>query len=500
MTLMPISSHIAIDLGAGSGRVMVGHFDGSKLQIEEINRFSNDGVRLPTGWHWNALQLFADIKLGLGEAHKRHGAALKSLSVDTWGVDYGLIDQQGRLLGNPWMYRDSRTDGMMEEAEKMLPREDIYHRTGIQQMFFNTLFQLLAETKKNPETVAAADQLLFLPDLLTYWLSGERTVERTIASTSQLLKAGTGEWDLELAERMGIPTRLLRPTTDPGKAIGWLLPEVMAGTGCGRLRVIVCGSHDTASAVAGIPAETTQPLFLSSGTWSLIGRELTAPMVTAESYRAGFSNEQGLNGTTRFLKNVAGMWLLQECKRTWDAQGQSADFADLVRAASTAKSTTLLDPDAEDFSKSCDMPAAIAAYASRTGQEVPTSQGEFTRAILESLALRYRGLTSQLRSWMPDLPDTLHIVGGGSQNALLNQMTADATGLRVVAGPVEATAAGNILAQLMALGEISSLDQGREVIRNSFQPAIFEPQASELWQEKANQFAVLTASTSFIQS
>ncbi|MFZ4683065.1 MAG: rhamnulokinase [Terrimicrobiaceae bacterium] len=489
---MSATTHLAIDLGAGSGRVMAGHFDGKKLRIEEINRFANDGVRLPTGWHWNLLQLFTDIKRGLAEARKRHGGSLVSLAVDTWGVDYGLIDQHGRLLGAPWMYRDSRTDGMMDEAAKILPREDIYGRTGIQFMFFNTLFQLLAEARRNPEAVAAADQLLFTPDLLTYWLSGERVIERTIASTSQLLKAGSAEWDFDLAEKMGIPARLLRPVTDPGRAIGSLLPEVMEETGCGKLRVTTCGSHDTASAVAGIPAGTEQPLFLSSGTWSLIGRELNAPIVTPETYRVGFSNEQGLNGTTRFLKNVAGMWLLQECKRNWDAQGQTLDYGSLVSEARTASTSLLLNPDADEFSRPCDMPAAITAYAAKTGQSAPASPGEFARAILESLALRYRGLVHQLRVWMPDLPDTLHIVGGGSQNALLNQMTADATGLRVVAGPVEATAAGNILAQLMATGEISSLEQGREIIRASFDPEIFEPKSSGAWDEKAARFESLS--------
>lgn len=489
---MPTSTHLAIDLGAGSGRVMAGHFDGSKLRLEEINRFSNEGTRLPTGWHWKGLQLLADIKRGLAEANRRHGAAVVSLAVDTWGVDYGLLDVRGRLLGLPWMYRDGRTDGMMDAAAQILPRRDIYQRTGIQFMFFNTLFQLLAETRGYPETVAAADQLLFMPDLLSYWLSGERVVERTIASTSQMLKAGSAEWDLDLAEKMGIPARLLRPVTDPGRTIGTLLPEVREETGCGKLRVTTCGSHDTASAVAGVPAETTQPLFLSSGTWSLIGRELQAPFVTDESYRVGFSNEQGLNGTTRFLKNVAGMWLLQECKRQWDAEGQHLDYGFLVHSAREARSAPLLNPDAEEFSKPCDMPAAIAAYAEKTGQHVPASPGEFTRAILESLALRYRGLVGQLRAWMPDLPDTLHIVGGGSQNALLNQMTADATGLRVVAGPVEATAAGNILAQLMATGEIASLEEGREIIRASFEPEVFEPQAPDAWNEKAGQFEKLT--------
>ncbi len=489
---MATTTHLAIDLGAGSGRVMAGHFNGKTLEIEEMNRFANEGVQLPSGWHWNSLQLFTDIKKGLGEAQKRHGKSLVSLAVDTWGVDYGLVDVHGRLLGLPWMYRDARTDGMMEAAAEIMPREEIYRRTGIQFMFFNTLFQWLAEVRKSPEAVAAADQILFMPDLLTYWLSGERIVERTIASTAQLLKAGSAEWDLELAEKMGIPARLLKPTTEPGTAVGHMLASVSAETGCGALKVVACGSHDTASAVAGVPAKTTQPLFLSSGTWSLIGRELNAALVTDETYRVGFSNEQGLNGTTRFLKNVAGMWLLQECKRTWALQGDTRNYGILVEEASRVTTTTLLNPDDEAFAKPCDMPEAIRDFAKRTGQIVPRTPDETTRIILESLALRYRGLVQQLREWMPDLPDTLHVVGGGSQNALLNQMTADATGLRVMAGPVEATAAGNILAQLMATGEISSLEEGREIVSASFEPTVFEPVKGSVWDDKAAEFERVT--------
>jgi len=485
---MSSKTYLAVDLGAGSGRVMAGHFDGRKLRIEEINRFANDGVVLPSGSHWNVLQLFIDIKRGLAEARKRHGTALVSVAVDTWGVDYGLVDTSGRLLGLPWMYRDSRTDGVMDEVAKIMPREEIYRRTGIQFMFFNTLFQLFAEARRNPAAMGAADQLLFMPDLLTYWLSGRRIVERTIASTAQLLTAGSAHWDLDLAEAMGISTGMLAPTTEPGINLGPLLKDLQQETGCNDLQVTTCGSHDTASAVAGIPAGTSQPLFLSSGTWSLIGRELHAPIVTDESYRAGFSNEQGLSGTTRFLKNIAGMWLLQECKRAWDAHGQSVSFGDLVTEARNAQTTMLLDPDAEDFAKPCDMPAAIQSYAARTGQTPPSSRGEITKIIFESLALKYRTLMTKLRGWMPDLPDTLHIVGGGSQNALLNKMAADATGLRVVAGPVEATAAGNILAQLLASREISSLKEGREILRTSFEPEVFEPTDSALWDEKANRF------------
>ena len=490
---MAHTTHLAVDLGAGSGRVMAGHFDGHTLRIEEIHRFPNEGVKLPTGWHWNVTQLFADICHGLRLAAQQHGTSLTSVAVDTWGVDYGLLDSQGRLLGLPWMYRDSRTDEMMEAAMAIVSREEIYRRTGIQFLPFNTLFQLFAEKRKTPDVFASADRLAFIPDLLTYWLSGERIIERTIASTSQLLQAGTSHWDHELASSLGIPTRILHPTVDAGIKIGTLLPSLMETTGCGKLSVTTCGSHDTASAVAGIPAETFQPLFLSSGTWSLLGRELNAPLVNNETLGEGFSNEQGLCNTTRFLKNVAGMWLLQECLRNWKARGFASDYGTLVEQAREAQTTLLLNPDAPEFAKPCDMPAAICAYAEKTGQPVPKSPGEFTRAILESLALRYRQLVMRLRQWMPDLPDTLHIVGGGSQNNLLNQMTADATGLRVMAGPVEATAAGNILAQLMATGAIGSLEEGRAIIRRSFEPRIFEPRDTGIWEEKAARFGRLTA-------
>lgn len=491
---MSHTTHLVVDLGAGSGRVMAGHFDGQTLRIEEVHRFPNEGVQLPTGWHWNVTQLFADICHGLRRAAQQHGSSLTSVSVDTWGVDYGLLDRHGRLLGLPWMYRDSRTDRMMDATMALVPREEIYRRTGIQFLPFNTIYQLFAEVRNTPDVFAAADRLAFMPDLLTYWLSGERVIERTNASTSQLLKAGSPQWDLDLATKLGIPTRILHPTVEPGITIGSLLPSLMDTTGCGKLSVTTCGSHDTASAVAGVPAETSQPLFLSSGTWSLLGRELNAHLVNDETLAEGFSNEQGLCNTTRFLKNVVGMWLLQECMRYWKAQGFTPDYGTLVDQAREAQTTLLLNPDAPEFAKPCDMPAAIAAYAQKTGQPVPQTPGEFTRAILESLALRYRQLVNRLRRWMPDLPDTLHIVGGGSQNSLLNQMTADATGLRLMAGPVEATAAGNILAQLMATGAIRSLEEGRAVIRRSFEPRIFEPRNTALWEEKATRFERLTAS------
>lgn len=475
---------LAADLGASSGRVVAGIFDGKRLSLEEVHRFANNGVQLPSGWHWPVLKLFGDIKDGIAKAKEKYGDDIVSLAVATWGVDYGLIDRSGRLLGFPWMYRDDRTQGMIEAAAGRMPREEIYRRTGIQFMFFNTLLQLLAETRSYPEIVGAAERILFTPDLMNFWLTGQKTNERTIASTSQMLKVGSADWDLELIEAMGIPAKLFHPTIEPASVIGGMLPDIARG-----IKVVACGSHDTASAVAGVPAEG-RPLFLSSGTWSLIGRELPAPLVSEATHAAGYSNEQGLDGTTRFLKNAAGMWLLQECRRNWAELGYSLSFGDLVDQAEVAHTKTLIDPDAPEFQKPCDMPAAIAAFAEKTAQQAPRTPGETTRVIFESLALRYRSVVNQLRGWMPDMPDTLHIVGGGSQNAFLNRMSADATGLRVVAGPVEATAAGNVIAQMIAVGEISSLQEGRALIRDSFEPNIFEPDTTSAdWEERAGHFA-----------
>ena len=299
--------YLAADLGADSGRVIAGLYDGSCLLLEEMARFPTAGMPLPDGWHWDLMRIFADIRRGVAKAVAEFRDDVFSVSVDTWGVDYGLLDAGGSLLGAPWMYRDARTDGMIEAVAAIVPPAELYRRTGVQSMFFNTLYQLHAESLRRPEVMARADRIAFIPDLLTYWLSGERVAERTIASTSQLLKAGTNEWDRELAESLGIPSAILPALNEPCTIAGLLRGEDGAA---GRIKVVLCGSHDTASAVAGVPAAQASPLFLSSGTWSLLGRELPAPIVTAATAAANFSNEQGLGGTTRFLKNVAGMWLL----------------------------------------------------------------------------------------------------------------------------------------------------------------------------------------------
>lgn len=486
--------YLAVDLGAESGRVIAGEFDGRRLTLHETARFPTGGFRLPDGLHWDLLRIYADIRHGIREGVRRAqtalGAEVSSIAVDTWGVDYGLLDGGGSLLGVPYMYRDPRTEGAMEAVEAIVPSPELYRRTGIQPMFFNTVYQLFAEARQRPGAVAAAARLAFVPDLLTYWLSGERVVERTIASTSQLLKVGTGEWDRELAAKLGIPEKILPAVSEPCTVAGRLLGDDGKP---GDIKVVLCGSHDTASAVAGVPATAPKPLFLSSGTWSLVGRELDAPLVNAETAAAQFSNEQGLEGTTRFLKNVAGLWLLQECKRNWERDGEALDYGSLVTKAAGTEGGPLLDPDAPEFARPCDMPAVISAWLERTGQTAPRTRAGITRLILESLALKYRALTGRMRSWMPDMPDTLHIVGGGSRNALLNQMTANATGLRVMAGPSEATAAGNIAAQMIACGDLGSLAEARAVIKESFEIGVFEPADKAAWDERASRFEKLLA-------
>jgi rhamnulokinase len=480
--------YLAADLGADSGRVMAGVFDGGRIVLEEMARFRTGGVRLPDGWHWDLLRIFSDIRAGLARAVAEHGDDVVSVSVDTWGVDYGLLDGGGGLLGLPWMYRDARTDGVMEVVDGMVKADELYRRSGIQPMFFNTLYQLFAEVRQRPEVVKAAERLAFIPDLLTYWLSGERTVERTMASTSGLLKAGTAEWDTELAARLGIPPAILPTVREPCTMAGRLRGEDGSP---GKIDVVLCGSHDTASAVAGVPAGEKNPLFLSSGTWSLLGRELEVPLVTAATAAAKFSNEQGLAGTTRFLKNVAGMWLLQECKRNWEAGGEKLEYDSIVAKAAGTTTDVFIDPDAREFSRPCDMPAVIAAWLEKSGQAAPSGRAGITRVIFESLALKYRVLLRRMKDWMPDFPDTLHVVGGGSRNALLNQMTADASGLRVRAGPSEATALGNVVAQMIARRDLASLAEGRALIRNSFEIGEFTPRDTAAWDAKAARFEKL---------
>lgn len=475
---------LAIDLGAGSGRVVAGIWNGSRLSIDELNRFPNDPIKTSDGLHWDLDQLFGHIKKGIALAAKKFGDSVVSAGVDTWGVDYGLLNSKGNIIGPPFIYRDQRTNGMQEKAFTRMPREEIYRRTGIQFMFFNTLFQLLAESN-----LQHAERLLFMPDLLHHFLSGVQATERTIAGTGQLLDPRTRDWETEIIAAMKFPKRIFGRLIDAGTVLGPLLPAIAAETGARNIQIIAPAAHDTASAVIGVPAAEPEPVFLSSGTWSLIGRELSRPVISNESLAAAFSNEIGAFGATRFLKNIAGMWLLQECKRAWDAAGNSFSYSDLEREAEkSAPFATLIDPDAPDFQAPQNMPEAIAAVCQRTGQRIPQSPGTYARAIFESLALKYRLVAESLARVTAKPIDKIYIVGGGCRNRLLNQFAADALKCTVVCEPVEATSIGNVIVQLHALGEIGSLSEGRAVVRRSFETKTYEPQNIRAWDDAAARF------------
>ena len=477
---------LAVDLGAGSGRVVAGIYAGGRLKLNELSRFPNDPVKEADGWHWNLEQLFSRVKRAIALAVKQYGEGVVSASVDTWGVDYGLLDADGKLLGEPFLYRDSRTEGMREAAFRRMPRREIYERTGIQFMFFNTLFQLLAET---PARLEKARRLLFMPDLIHHLLTGTAANEKSIASTSQLLNPHTQTWERDLIRAMGLPETIFGKLVDAGTMLGELQPGLAAEIGAKKLQVIAPAGHDTASAVAGVPAGEPEPVFLSSGTWSLMGRELGRPVISEASYAATFSNEAGVLGTTRFLKNIAGMWLLQECKRAWNAAGKAVSYDTLeAQARNSPPFRTFIDPDAPDFQAPADMPAAMVAFCRRTGQNEPADAGALARVIFESLALKYRFVKESLAQVTGKPVDRIYIVGGGSQNQLLNQFTADALNCTVVAGPVEATSLGNILMQLYALGEIRSLSEGRSLIRRSFETSIFEPTNPGAWDNAYGRF------------
>ena len=479
---------LAVDLGAGSGRVVAGIDHGARLELNELNRFPNEPIKQADGWHWNLDALLSHIKQGIALAVKQYGEAVASVGVDTWGVDYGLLDDRGKLMGAPFQYRDSRTQGMQEAAFRRMPREEIYRRTGIQFMFFNTLFQLLAELK-SPGRLNGAGQLLFMPDLIHYALTGVRVNEKSIASTSQLLNPQTQTWEHQIVKTMGFPEKIFGKLVDAGTVLGELQPDVAAETGANKLQVIAPAGHDTASAVVGVPAEEPEPVFLSSGTWSLMGRELNQPVISEASYRATFSNEGGVFNTTRLLKNIAGMWLLQECKRAWDAAGKSISYDALESQAQSAPPfTAFIDPDAPDFQAPPDMPAAITEFCRRTGQIAPADPGAFARVIFESLALKYRFVKESLARITGKTIHRIYLVGGGCKNQLLNQFAADAMNCTIVAGPVEATSIGNIIMQLYSLGEIRSLSEGRSMIRRSFETKTFEPQNAGVWNDAYARF------------
>ncbi len=486
--------YLAVDLGAGSGRVLAGEFDGKRIELHELNRFDNTPVELPSGWHWNVTALFQNILEGLKKAGERYGDAAISVGIDTWGVDYGLLDKDGRLLGLPFQYRDSRTDGMMETAFAKVPQKDIYDATGIQFMFFNSIFQLLSEVEKKNPALEIAEDLLFMPDLLAYWLTGKKTQERSIASTSQLYNPKIKNWDYDLIEKLGLPKHLFKAISNSGDVLGPLSANVSQKTKLPNLKVVTVAGHDTASAVAAVPSQFKTPAFLSSGTWSLMGLELPEPVISQQSFDDAFTNEIGVGGTVRFLKNICGLWLIQESKRFWKEQGQDIPYAQMASLAAEATPfRSLINPDAADFVDAGQMPEKIKTFCRNTNQPVPETPGEIIRCIYESLALRYNQVWQRLMQYVEEAPTTLHIVGGGCQDKLLNQFAANAIGVKVAASPVEATGLGNVLAQMLADKSISSIAEGRAIVLNSSLVEIFEPRDAEIWTEAKAKFAQLTA-------
>ncbi len=475
---------LVFDLGAESGRAVLGRFDGSLLALEDVHRFPNGPVRLRDSIYWDTLRLFSEVKQGMVSAVREHSCRPDSIGIDTWGVDFGLLDRRGELIGNPFHYRDRRCDGMLEAAFSRVPRAEIFEQTGIQFMQINTLYQLLAMVLEGSPALSAARTMLLMPDLFSYWLTGIVRSERTIASTSQCLDPNAGTWALPLLKRLGIPAHIFPEIVEPGTVLGPVLPSLAEETGVVSVQVIAGGSHDTASAVAAVPAETGDYAYLSSGTWSLMGVELPKPVINEKALAYNFTNEGGVCGTIRLLKNITGLWLIQECRRTWAAAGSSLSYEEIARRAAEAPPfVAFVDPDHPDFMAPGDMPARIRDFCRRTDQKPPEGIGSLARLVFESLALKYRLTLERLEELVGRRLATVHIVGGGSQNRLLSQFTADATGRAVVAGPVEATAAGNALMQLIALGELAGIEDGRAVIRESFTTETYEPRDMPRWED-----------------
>ncbi len=477
-------SFLAFDLGAESGRAMLGQLDREQLRLSEVHRFPNGPVRLPDGLHWDVLRLWGEITHGLTLAAREQREDLVGVGLDTWGVDFALLDRDGALISNPYHYRDRRTDGMLDEAFKRVPRAEIFENTGVQFMAINSLYQLLSMAIDDSPALDIAATFLTMTDLFNYWLTGRKVCEFSIATTTQCYDPRAGDWAQELLQRLGIPAHIFPEIVPPGTVLGSLLRPVAKELGIDSVPVIAPGCHDTALAVAAVPAEDAGFAYISSGTWSLMGAELPDPVINEQSLAFDFTNEGGVEGTFRFLKNIAGLWLVQECRRTWARHGADLSYDALTRLAEGATPLrSIVDPDWADFSKPGDMPARIRSFCRQTNQPIPETKGAVVRCALESLALKYRWVLERLEQILGRRLEPIHIVGGGAQNNLLNQFTADATGRCVVTGPVEATAIGNVMMQAMALGYIGSLERGREIVRNSIAVEVYEPVNGSEWDK-----------------
>lgn len=471
---------LAFDFGAESGRGLLGILEDGKLRLEEVHRFPNGPVSTLGHIHWDILRLFAEIKTGLKAALQATDGKLDGIGVDTWGVDFGLLGEDGELLGNPFHYRDMRTDGIPDELFKIVPKEEVFSATGIQFMQLNTLYQLYSMVKSNSTALKSARRLLFMPDIFNYWLTGVQTSEFSIATTSQCYDPVNKTWAYDMLEKLGIPTDIMPDVVMPGTQIGSLASDLVSEFGMGEgVPVIAPATHDTGSAVAAVPASGNGHAYLSSGTWSLMGVELDEPLITKTALEKCFTNEGGVGGKIRFLHNIMGLWLVQECRRTWSAQGEDLSYGDITAMAAEADGfVSVVDPNSDTFLTPGDMPARIQEFCKNTGQRIPESKGEIVRCALDSLALAYRKTAEDLDEMLGKRLEPLHIVGGGTQNRLLSQLAADACGRTVITGPIEATAIGNVLTQAIGTGIVADLEEAREIVRNSFELITFMPRES----------------------
>lgn len=481
---------LAFDFGASSGRAILGTYDGERIRMEEIHRFSNDPVNIAGVFHWDVLRLFHEIKQGITKAV--HAGGFDAIGIDTWGVDFGLIDKKGRLINNPVHYRDTRTVGMMDKVFETIPKDELYGRTGIQFAAFNTIFQLAYLQQNEPEVLAQADKLLLMPDLFAYLLTGVMRAEYTNVSTTQCLDPISGDWAYDLLDRLQIPRRLFPSIIDAGETYGLLSDAICEELGAPKVPVIAVATHDTGSAVVSVPSSEMDFIFISCGTWSLFGTELQKPVINETSFKFNVTNEGGYGRTTRFLKNIMGLWLIQESRRQWIREGFDVSYGDLEREALACEPfRCFINPDADDFVAPGNLPKRVQEFCRRTGQYVPQSRGEIMRCIYESLAMKYRYTFHAIREVTGLDYKTIHMIGGGTKDRLLCQMAADACNTHVIAGPIEATATGNIAVQLLALGELKDLAEARKVIAVSEDPKFYEPQDTDAYDEAYSRFEAL---------
>jgi len=515
---MATKSYLAIDMGASSGRHIVGHFDGRRLHLEEVHRFENGPVEIAGNLYWNFPGQWGHVAAGLQAAGALYGANIVSVGVDTWGVDFGLLGRNDTLLGIPACYRDPRTDGAMERAFETVSRNEIFANTGLQFMQFNTLFQLLAMKWANSPILDNAERFLMMPDLFHWLLSGIKANEFTNSTTTQFYNSLTGDWAKAMLEKFGLPTHIFAPVTSPGTVLGKLTPNIAKASGLSATNVVLPGTHDTASAVMAVPVGQASDLrlqasgrvsnanpealpdwcYISLGTWALLGVETEKPIVNDQVAALNFTNEGGVGNTMRLLKNISGLWLIQECRRVWNQAGRNWEGSNATRnwdwehlnalAANAAPLVSFINPDEREFLSPTDMPEAIRQYCARTGQTVPQTEGAILRCALESIAMKFRYTLEMCESLTGTKIDTVHIVGGGTKNRQLCQAAADACGRRVVAGPIEATAIGNLMMQAVASGDVSGIPQAREVIRDSFEVIEYLPQDSAAWQDAYGRF------------